>query len=49
MTVSRCIGPWNRAITDHFYTHSKSERDSAVSNLGYTDEGIVGYLHKDDD
>ncbi|KAJ3505653.1 hypothetical protein NLJ89_g7307 [Agrocybe chaxingu] len=29
---------------DHFYTTSASERDNAIRNLGYTDEGISGYV-----
>ena len=28
---------------DHFYTHSATERDSAIA-LGYTSEGIVGHV-----
>jgi hypothetical protein len=28
----------------HFYTTSAAERDNAVNNLGYVDEGIAGYI-----
>lgn len=28
----------------HFYTTSAGERDNAVSNLGFVDEGIAGYV-----
>jgi hypothetical protein len=29
---------------NHFYTLSEGERDNAVANLGYTSEGIYGYV-----
>ena len=32
---------------DHFYTTSAAERDSAIANSGYQDEGIAGYLFPD--
>lgn len=28
----------------HFYTISAAERDNAVANLGYADEGVAGYV-----
>ena len=31
----------------HFYTTSANERDNAVNNLGYVDEGIAGYIWPD--
>jgi hypothetical protein len=30
---------------DHFYTVSKTEQDNAVTNLGYSDEGIACYVY----
>ena len=30
---------------DHFYTTSASERDNAIANLGYQDEGTACYLY----
>lgn len=33
-----------RPVGDHFYTTSLPERDNAVHNLGYTDEGIAGWV-----
>ena len=30
--------------TDHFYTVDKAESDRAVANLGYSYEGITGYV-----
>jgi hypothetical protein len=47
---SSCPGaaPWYRAyqatIYDHFYTMSAPERDNAVANLGYSNEGIAAYI-----
>lgn len=32
------------ASDDHFYTLSAAERDNAVTNLGYQDQGITGYV-----
>ncbi|CAN5331376.1 hypothetical protein BH10ACI2_BH10ACI2_02850 [soil metagenome] len=32
-------------LGDHFYTTNKAERDSAVQNAGYRDEGIAGYVY----
>ena len=29
----------------HFYTTNKAERDSAVKNADYSDEGIAGYVY----
>ena len=31
-------------IYDHFYTMSAPERDNAVANLGYSNEGIAAYI-----
>lgn len=31
--------------TDHFYTTNAAERDSAIANLGYSDEGITAYVY----
>ena len=33
------------SIVDHFYTTSEAERENAINNLGYQDEGIVGYIN----
>jgi len=47
---SSCIGaaPWYRSynptIYDHFYTMLAPERDNAVANLGYSNEGIAAYI-----
>ena len=47
---SSCPGaaPWYRSwqptIIDHFYTMSAPEKDNAVSNNGYTYEGIAAYI-----
>lgn len=30
---------------DHFYTTSAAERDNAVQNLGYNNEGVTGYVY----
>ncbi len=35
---------YNGTSNNHFFTISAPERDSAVANLGYVDEGIVGYV-----
>jgi uncharacterized protein DUF5648 len=32
------------ASDDHFYTTSAPERDNAVGNLGYQDQGVTGYV-----
>jgi hypothetical protein len=29
---------------DHFYTTSVAERDKAVANLGYVDEGVACHI-----
>lgn len=29
---------------NHFYTTNSAERDSAISNLGYQNEGVAGYV-----
>ena len=36
---------WNPKVADHFYTMSAPERDRAVKDLGYTDEGVTGYVY----
>ncbi len=35
---------YNASIKDHFYTTSATERDNAVSNSGYTYEGVEGFV-----
>jgi len=35
---------YSPSAVDHFYTTSASERDNAVDNLGYVDEGISCYV-----
>ena len=35
---------YNSIWDDHFYTISEFERDNATDNLGFVDEGIVGYV-----
>jgi hypothetical protein len=37
---------WNPTITDHFYTTDSAERNNAIRNLGYANEGTVGYLYR---
>jgi len=32
------------ASAGHFYTLSAGERDNAIANLGYTDEGVAGHV-----
>lgn len=34
----------NVAADAHFYTTSEAEKDNAVMNLGFADEGIAGYI-----
>ncbi|KAF9552716.1 hypothetical protein CPC08DRAFT_789314 [Agrocybe pediades] len=34
-------------VTDHFYTTSVAERDAAINKLGFTNEGIAGYVYND--
>jgi len=47
---SSCPGaaPWYRSyqptIVDHFYTMSAPERDNAVANLSYSNEGIAAFI-----
>jgi hypothetical protein len=36
---------YNPSIYDHFYTTSEPERENAIRNLGYSDEGITGYIY----
>lgn len=35
---------YSEAAENHFYTISGAERDNAINNLGYRDEGIAGYV-----
>jgi hypothetical protein len=35
------------ALPNHFYTTSPSERDNAADTLGYTKEGVEGYLFEE--
>lgn len=35
---------YHSAKTNHFYTTSNAELQNASSNLGYTDEGVAGYI-----
>ena len=35
---------WHAGNDAHFYTTSAPERDNAVANLGYADEGVAGYV-----
>jgi hypothetical protein len=37
--------PVSIGVGDHFYTTSASERDNAVANLGYHNEGIACYVY----
>jgi hypothetical protein len=32
---------------DHFYTTDAVERQNAITTIGYVDEGITGYVHRD--
>ena len=34
----------NAPADAHFYTTSAGERDNAVNNLGFVDQGIAGYV-----
>ena len=34
------------AISRHFYTNSENEKNNAIQNLGYTFEGIAGFLYE---
>ncbi|THH12952.1 hypothetical protein EW146_g7219 [Bondarzewia mesenterica] len=36
---------YSSSAVDHFYTTSASERDNAVNNLGYSDEGIAAFVY----
>ncbi|KDR84285.1 hypothetical protein GALMADRAFT_237037 [Galerina marginata CBS 339.88] len=38
---------YNPTVVNHFYTTSTAERDNAVNNLGYNNEGIAGYVYGD--
>jgi len=35
---------YNKALDDHLYTTDSAEHANAVQNLGYADEGIVGWV-----
>ena len=35
---------FNPTSGDHFYTTSAAERDNAVANLGYRDEGVACHV-----
>jgi hypothetical protein len=35
---------FSSAANNHFYTTSVAERDNAVANLGYVDQGLAGYV-----
>lgn len=35
---------YSPSASDHFYTTSTVERDNAIQHLGYSDEGITGYV-----
>ncbi|KAJ3546032.1 hypothetical protein NMY22_g2211 [Coprinellus aureogranulatus] len=35
---------FNARSTDHFYTTNRAEHTNAYTNLGYSDEGISGYI-----
>ena len=37
-------GLFNSNITDHFYTTNETEREDAIANLGYADQGIACYV-----
>lgn len=39
---------WNGPASDHFYTTSAEERDSAIARLGYISEGTAGFVYLDD-
>ncbi|SJL16019.1 uncharacterized protein ARMOST_19534 [Armillaria ostoyae] len=36
---------YSPSAVDHFYTTNGDERNNAVQNLGYNDEGITGYIY----
>lgn len=38
---------YNGRVVDHFYTTNAAERDNARDRLGYTDEGVAGYVYGD--
>ncbi|KAH7660401.1 hypothetical protein AAVH_43815, partial [Aphelenchoides avenae] len=37
---------WQAKEDDHFYTTSAAERDAAIRDGGYTDEGVAGYVYQ---
>jgi hypothetical protein len=46
-TVTDFRNAWRTRFdsTDHFYTVSSQERDYTITEYGYTDEGITGYVY----
>ena len=38
---------WQPTVYDHFYTADEAEYDRAARELGYTKEGIAGYVFPD--
>ena len=41
------FGLYRASAVDHFYTTNLAERNKAVENLGYRNEGITGYIYPD--
>lgn len=37
---------WNSTTSDHYYTTSTSNRDTAISDAGYSFQNIAGYLYQ---
>jgi hypothetical protein len=35
---------YSPSATDHFYTTNPAERDNAIDNLGYNNEGIAAWV-----
>jgi len=35
---------WSARLKDHFYTTNETEMNNSISSLGYTYEGITGYI-----
>ena len=36
---------WNPELNDHLYTCEKLEKEVALAERGYRDEGVVGYVY----
>ncbi len=36
---------YSPAAVDHFYTTDEAQRNNAINNLGFNDEGIAGYIY----